>query len=245
MSGARQRNFVILFTLIAAACCGAQTKAPRAAYRPEPVADAGWIRKVAEQQHALTNQACKVCFLGDSLTEFWTNHGRAVWDAEFAPLKAINLGLTADRTEHVLNRIQRLDFRRANPKVIVLMMGTNNLGMQPPQKPDEPADVARAVETGVALLRKKLPQASILVLTIPPSGHEAASALRQRIQQTNALLAQAKWPDRVRLLPVYEAMVDERDRWREGFTLDGTHFDTTGYAKLAELIAPVVKEMLK
>lgn len=125
------------------------------------------MRRVAEQQGMLANQPCQVCFIGDSLTEFWLHTGRAAWEMTFAPLKAINLGLAADRTEHVLNRIQRLEFRRANPKVVVLMMGTNNLGMTPP---DSPEDVARAVVAGVTLLRTKLPRASILLLGIPPSG---------------------------------------------------------------------------
>ena len=199
------------------------------------------MRRVAGQQGVLTNQPCSICFIGDSLTEFWLHTGRATWEAAFAPLKAANLGLAADSTEHILNRIQRLEFRRANPKLIVLMMGTNNLGMVPP---DEPEEVARAVRTAVTMLRAKLPQASILVLTIPPGGDEPRSALRKRIQQTNALLSQTSLPERVRVLETYSALVDEQDRWRDGFTQDGTHFTAAGYAKLAELLTPVVKEML-
>lgn len=199
------------------------------------------MRRVAGQQSVLANQPCSICFIGDSLTEFWLHTGRATWDAAFAPLKAANLGLAADRTEHILNRIQRLEFRRANPKLIVLMMGTNNLGMVPP---DEPEDVVRAAHTAVTVLRARLPRASILLLTIPPSGDEPRSALRRRIQQTNALLSQTSWPEGVRVLQTYPALVDEQDRWRSGFTQDGTHFTAAGYAKLAELLTPVVKEML-
>lgn len=219
----------------------AQSEAPRAAYTPKPIAEAGWLRRVALHQGQLSNQPCRVCFIGDSLTEFWLHTGRATWELEFAALKPVNLGLAADRTEHVLNRIQRLDFRRANPSLFVLMMGTNNLGMEPPDKPE---DVARAVVTGINMLRTKQPHASILVLTIPPSGEEPRSPLRQRIKDTNALLAQTKWPEGVRLLPVYDAMVDEQDRWKDGLTLDGTHFSESGYAKLAEIVASVVKETL-
>lgn len=241
MSGSRHWIFLMLAAVVAATRSEAQTKAP---YLPEPIAEADWVRRVGNQQGQLTNQPCRVCFIGDSLTEFWSHQGRDAWEREFVPLKSLNLGLTADRTEHILNRIQRLEFRRANPKVVVLMMGTNNLGKDPP---DTPKDVARAIGDGIAMLQKKMPQASILVLSIPPSGVEPNSALRQRIKQTNALLTEARstWPGKVQLLPIYEAMVDAQDRWRDGFTRDGTHFTETAYGKLADLIAPEVKKMLE
>lgn len=201
----------------------------------------GWLRRVATQQGVLTNNPCRVCFIGDSLTELWEYTGKADWDLHFAHLKAANLGLTADRTEHILERIRRLDFRRAKPQLVVLLMGTNNLGMEPPDKPNE---VFRAIQKGVAMIQAKMPQVKVLLLTIPPSGTEPKSALRIRIQQTNKLITEAQWTDAVRVLPVYEAMVDDADRWRAGCTLDGTHFSPTGYAQLAALLSPVVKEML-
>lgn len=241
MSGSCQWIFLVAVGLVPE-LVQAQAVPPRAAFKPQPIAEAGWMRRVAEQQGALTNQPCQTCFIGDSLTEFWLHTGRATWDAIFAPMKPINLGLAADRTEHILNRIQRLEFRRANPKVIVLMMGTNNLGMTPP---DSPEDVARAVTTGVSLLRTKLPKASILVLGIPPSGGTPNSPLRQRIRQTNVLLKEGKWPDGVQYLNVYPELVDDSDRWRANFTIDGTHFSEAGYAHLGGLISPVIAGLLR
>jgi lysophospholipase L1-like esterase len=241
----RQANFIVQIVACVAAL-GAYGQAPttsvsRSADHPQPILEPSWLRRVGTQQGILTNNPCKVCFIGDSLTELWEHTGKADWDLHFAPLKAANLGLTADRTEHILERIRRLDFRRAKPQLVVLLMGTNNLGMEPPDKPDE---VFRGVQKGVAMIQAKMPQAKILLLTIPPSGYEPKSALRMRIQETNKLLTEARWPDAVRVLPVYEAMVDDADRWRADCTLDGTHFSATGYARLAALLSPVVKEML-
>ncbi|WP_170157206.1 GDSL-type esterase/lipase family protein [Roseimicrobium gellanilyticum] len=241
----RQANFTILL-LACLVASHAHSQAPtalpnRAADRPQAILEPGWLRRVGTQQGTLTNQPCRVCFIGDSLTELWEHTGKADWDLHFAPLKAANLGLTADRTEHILERIRRLEFRRAKPDLVVLMMGTNNLGMDPPDKPEE---VFRGIQKGVAMIQTKMPQAKTLLLTIPPSGTEPKSALRQRIQETNKLLTGANWPDDVRVLPVYEAMVDEADRWRADCTLDGTHFSASGYARLAALLSPAVNEML-
>jgi lysophospholipase L1-like esterase len=233
-------RILIVVTLLASGLAHAQTKLRRAPYVPEPVADPSWTRRVDQQQRVLTNQPCRVCFLGDSLTEFWMHTGRATWDAEFTQFKAINLGLAGDRTEHILYRIKRLDFRRANPKLVVLMMGTNNLGMEPSDKPEE---VVRAVITAVTMLRTKLPQASVLVLTIPPNGNAPESPLRKRVNQTNDLLSRTAWPERVRLLHVHDAFVDGAGHWGKGLSLDGTHFSAAGYARLAELVSPVVKAL--
>jgi lysophospholipase L1-like esterase len=241
----RQANFIVQIVACVVAL-GAYGQAPtvpgdRSADRPQPIMEPGWLRRIATHQGVLTNNPCRVCFIGDSLTELWEHTGKADWDLHFVPLKAANLGLTADRTEHILERIRRLDFRRAKPQLVVLLMGTNNLGME---RPDKPEEVFRAIQKGVAMIQAKMPQAKVLLLTIPPSGAEPKSALRLRIQETNTLITEAKWPDAVRVLPVYEAMVDDADRWRADCTLDGTHFSATGYARLAALLAPVVQEML-
>jgi lysophospholipase L1-like esterase len=243
----RQANFfmVLMVCVMTSSAFGqvpaARPSPDRAADLPQAILEPGWLRQVSTQQFILTNQPCRVCFIGDSLTELWEHHGKADWDLHFKPLKSANLGVTADRTEHILERIRRLDFRRAKPELVVLLMGTNNLGMDPADKPDE---VFRAFQKAVAVLQVKTPQAQVLLLTIPPSGYEPKSALRQRIQETNQLVTTATWPATVRVLPVYESMVDEQDRWRADCTLDGTHFSATGYGRLASLLAPVVKEML-
>lgn len=111
--------------------------------------------------------------------------------------------------------------------------------------PDSPEDVARAVTAGVSLLRTKLPKASILVLGIPPSGKTPNSPLRQRIRQTNALLKEGQWPDGVQYLNVYPELVDDSDRWRANFTVDGTHFSEAGYAHLGGLILPAIAGLLR
>jgi lysophospholipase L1-like esterase len=197
---------------------------------------------MGEQQHQLTNQPGRVCFIGDSLTEFWLHTGKPVWDREFAPLKCWNLGLAADRTEHVLHRIRWLDFGRARPEAVVLLMGTNNLGMTPP---DSPESVARAIRKGVDLLQKKLPGAHILVLGLPPSGMEPHSPLRMNLRATNDLLAATAWPVGTTYVPLYESLVDPQDQWRPAYTLDGTHFSLAGYEAVAAQIGPALRQRIK
>jgi lysophospholipase L1-like esterase len=221
----------------------AENTAPavRAPDRPMPISEPGWFRRISEHQALLTNNRYDVVFLGDSLTDFWTATGKDTWQTQLVPLKSVDCGIAADRTEHVLWRIQQYDFHRAQPKVFVLLIGTNNLAMDPP---DKPQDVARTILNTARQLSTKHVQAKVVVLTIPPNGPEPNSALRQRIKQTNALLEAEKLPPNLSVLPIYSTFVDDGDRWLTGMTLDGTHFSAAGYAKLAEILLPRIKDLL-
>ena len=65
----------------------------------------GWqMQRHAEKMCVVTNGGAKVVFIGDSITHFWEGNGKAQWKKYFADgaHKALNLGTSADRTEHVL-----------------------------------------------------------------------------------------------------------------------------------------------
>lgn len=208
--------------------------APRTAEVPQALLEPTWMRQLGLQQQQLVNQKVRVCFIGDSLTEFWTHTGVATWKREMAPLKAANLGIAGDRTENILYRIQRLDFSRSRPELAVLMMGTNNLNMP---LPDPAEKVVEALQKAVTLLKAKLPAtATLLVLGLPPNVMEPKSEFRQRVKTCNALLAAAPWPAGVKYVPVYDVFVDAEDRWKPGLTVDGTHFSAAGYEELAKVL---------
>ncbi len=245
MTGIRQCIFAALFTCLTSGtgCLVAQDGAvvSRQASVAQSKGEASWLKQTSEQQGMVTNSLFDVIFIGDSLTEFWTSIGKAVWPKEFAPLKCANCGIAGDRTEHILFRINRLDFRRARPRIFVLLMGTNNLGMTPPDPPEE---VVRATLLAASLLAKRYPASRIVILDIPPSGREPHSPLRASIRRANTLLAQASLPAQASLVPIYDTFADEKDHWRDGLTLDGTHFSAEGYARLAAILAPRLKEIL-
>jgi len=69
----------------------------------------------------------QVVFLGDSITAGW-NGQKALFEKEYAQYKAANFGIGGDRTQHVLWRVENGEFEGLKPKVVVLMIGTNNPG---------------------------------------------------------------------------------------------------------------------
>lgn len=212
----------------------------RSAWKARVGEGIGWMRRMSEQQHVLTNQPVNCCFIGDSLTEYWPHSGNRSWD-EMAKFKPANLGVAGDRTEQVLYRISNLDFSRSKTEVVVLLVGTNNLAVT---LPDDPRDVVKAIIQCVTRLCAKLPEAKVIVLGIPPNGL-AGTELRKKIKETNRLLADHRWDETVRFLPVYESFVGSDDEWLDGMTSDQTHFAAKGYDALLSLVNPVLAEWMK
>jgi hypothetical protein len=79
-----------------------------------------------------------VLFLGDSITAGWRG-AKEVWDKAFGAYKTANFGIGGDRTQHVLWRITNGELDGIKPKVVVLMIGTNNSGS------DEADGIAKGV----------------------------------------------------------------------------------------------------
>jgi lysophospholipase L1-like esterase len=116
---------------------------------PAPREDAGAIAR-QDQLVSMVRDAkapVPVLFVGDSITQAWNDPGKATWDAMIAPLGAMNLGNSGDRTENVLWRLQQAPLTKLSPRAIVLLIGTNDI--------EEGADAA-TVKARYKLLVKQL-----------------------------------------------------------------------------------------
>src|SRR6185369_6587944 len=113
----------------------------------------------------------KVVFFGDSITQGWENKGKKkegdpnppaapadIWAKNFEPLGAFNLGFSGDRTEHGLWRIDNGELDGVKPKVIVVLLGTNNIG----HKSSTPAQTVEGMKALLARFDKKTPDAKVL-----------------------------------------------------------------------------------
>lgn len=129
----------------------------------------------------------KIVFVGDSITARWTTSpGEAIWDQYYAPIGAINLGISADSTQHVLWRLQHGVLDPLHPKMVILLIGTNNTK-------DEPDAVAYGVWTIVAHIRKVLPDTRVLVQGIfPRSDKEDVNAKNLKVNDLLAKLDDGK-----------------------------------------------------
>ena len=122
-------------------------------------------------------------FTGDSITFQWRNVGKAVWDKYYAPMKAANFGHSGDGTQHLLWRLQNGECDGPAPKVVVLLIGTNNMGAL-----YSVGDVVAGVTANVNELRQRWPTSRVLLLGVTPNGGSVPSK-RQKLDEVNRGLA--------------------------------------------------------
>ena len=125
-----------------------------------------------------------IVFVGDSITQAWEDPGAQVWKDSFAPMGAVNLGVSGDRTEHVLWRLQEAPLTRLQPKAVVLLIGTNNLGHGTSNATQTLEGTVKVIET----IRTQVPEATIIACATFPRG-EQFNTMRGDILQINQAVA--------------------------------------------------------
>lgn len=181
-----------------------------------------------------------VLFLGDSITECWDTRGLEVWEKQYAPLRAANFGVGGDTTQNVLWRITgggALD--GIQPGVVVVMIGTNNLGLMK----DSPADVSTGVAAVVATLRQQLPQAEILLLSIFPRGETPDSELRLKVAATNKLIEPLGRQDQVTWLSIWDPFLKGDGTMSKEVMADFLHPTPHGYEIWAKAMKPTLEKL--
>lgn len=206
---------------------------------PVPRTDAGILARQAEVlRRARETAEAPVIFLGDSITQGWEDAGRAVWEREFAPLGALNLGVSGDRTEHVLWRLQEAPLARLKPRAIVILIGTNNLG----HGSSDAEQTLAGVRAVVARVREQAPAAAVLLLEIFPRG-ERLNPMRGDIAQINQAL-RAHPGDGVRTLALGDRWVNADGTLAVDVLPDLLHLSEAGYRQWAEGLLPALREVL-
>jgi len=185
-------------------------------------------RKVAEAKKG----GHELVFIGDSITHGFEHGGKEVWDQYYAPRKALNLGYSGDRTQHVLYRLQRGEFDGVPPKVAVLMIGTNNTG----HTMQDPAETAGGIRQILDLIADRSPETKILLLGIFPRGEKPDDAMRRNNEAVNALAAKFADGDRVQYLDVAKSFLAEDGTLLKSLMPDLLHPNTEGYRLWARAI---------
>lgn len=204
---------------------------------PAPRTDSDFFNKHELLKARASQGGVDVLFLGDSITEFWADN--AVWRQHYAPLGAANFGIAGDKTQNVLWRLTDGELDGLQPKVVVLLIGTNDFG----QDHDSPDEVARGVTAVLASVRQRLPEARVLLLGIFPRDDASAPPAAQ-IASANAALARLDDGDRVRFLDLTSVLAGPDGAPRPGLLRDGLHPTEEGYGVWADAMDPLLHGLL-
>jgi lysophospholipase L1-like esterase len=153
-------------TLFLCACTNADDAANSAIV---PVPQGGMEKRHAEKVAAAKAHAFDLLMVGDSITHnFDTPAFQPVWQQFFAPRNALNLGYSGGRTENTLWNLMNGELEGQSPKVVTLLIGTNNSDDANYRVVHTPEQIFEGTAAIVKLLREKCPAAKILVLRIFP-----------------------------------------------------------------------------
>jgi lysophospholipase L1-like esterase len=197
-----------------------------------------WLARHQRNVEVAKSAKIDVLFLGDSIMDRWTTVGKAVWDEEFAPINAANFGISGDRTQYLLWRIQNGELDGLSPKLIVIMIGTNNLASATPEA------IAKAIGVIVSTVRSKLPASNVLLLGILPRGADAGDPKRAKIKAVNALLAQLAARPRVHFLDVGQTFLLSDRSIAPKLMPDFLHPSAKGYQALVDAIRLTVGDLM-
>lgn len=221
------RKFLLLpFLCLAAATCLAVDPPPAA------TPDAGryhpGIRFISQQKEIDGWQGpCRIVFIGDSITEKWD---RTLWTERFAPMGALNYGITGDNTRAVLHRLDYPGLRRLKPEVAVILIGTNNVS-------DTASDIAAGVKAVVEKTKAVFPGCKIILMDILPNGRRT-----ELMQAANVEVARICDGESIIRLDLAPHMVPVGDNWK-GLSSDRLHLAPEGYRIWADALAPLITDL--
>jgi lysophospholipase L1-like esterase len=221
-------------------------KLSHTALNPVPHPDqANWVARHENFVQSAQKGGIDVLFIGDSITEEWRERGLNVWNKYYAHRRAANFGIDGDRTQHVLWRMDHGELDGIKPRVVVLLIGTNNTGREKTDTREIRNTVPETIEGVCAVVRKlrvKLPDSKILLLAIFPRG-TPDDPQRAQIASINTVIAGLDDGKMVKYLDLTLKFLNADGSL--AVMPDLLHLNERGYQTWAEAMEPTLAEMLK
>ncbi len=215
--------------------------------QPSPRLDANSMTAHTELLQKAKAGGIDVYFEGDSITRRWGCSDAAWkemfqnWTSNFFGWNAADFGWGGDTTQNILWRLKNGELDGVNPKVIVLLAGTNNLG-NASGGDAKVADVAKGIEAILDTCRQKAPGAKIIMTAIFPRNDNLAAL--PLIMKINSNLARLSDGRHVRFLNVNDRLASIDGRLFPGMTVDNLHPSVRGYQVWADGLKPILTELL-
>jgi lysophospholipase L1-like esterase len=204
-----------------------------------------WTERHAAAVALMRERRPEIVMLGDSITHFWggdpvggRRNAPAHWDRFFAGRRVVNLGYGWDRTENVLWRLTHGEFDDIAPAVVVVMIGTNNIGRNTPD------EIAAGVERICSTIHERSPQTRVLLLGLLPRG-ERPNAARDTVGEVNQRLARLEGRHSITYLDIGQAFVSSDGTISKDVMYDFLHPSEKGYQLWAAAMSGTLDRLLQ
>lgn len=147
---------------------------------------ASWLQQHEDSRLAAADLKPQLVLLGDSITQGWGGPGRKVgeiskgaYQRHLAKFRAVNMGISGERTQHLLWRLDHGALDSCQPKAVGILIGVNNLNS------DLPHAIVQGVEEVVQRIRKELPKTKIILHALLPVGRDSSDPRWSLVVQVN------------------------------------------------------------
>jgi lysophospholipase L1-like esterase len=205
--------------------------APREAHWP--------VQEFEKINVAVKTQPYRVLFLGDSLTERFPTDAPELWQQHMMPRGVLNAGVSGDRTEHLLWRLQHGNLDGPAPAGLVMLIGTNDLTHD-----RSPEVVAEGIRADLLYLRQRLPAARIGLLGLWPRAMSPDAPLRAASAAVNRLIKNCGDDRIVFYADLGGVLLDPDGRLSPEIAPDRLHLSAAGYARLMPRLDALIDRLL-
>ncbi len=201
-----------------------------------------WMKRHNDLANGLAKKKVDLLMIGDSIIFRFERAGTPVWKERYEERGGYNFGSSGDCTEHILWRLQHGKLETIKPKLVVLLIGTNNTAVRRDEKPKE---TAYAIEAITKELRKRLPATKILLLGIFPRGKEVDDPLRARNDEVNTIISKLHDDKTLFYLDIGHAFLNKDKTLNKELIKDTVHPTEKGFEVWADAMEPMIQKLLK
>jgi lysophospholipase L1-like esterase len=214
-----------------------------------------WRRRFEATLQQVRHSRPELVWLGDSITQNWERSGpppwadfQPIWQREYGRYRPLNLGFTGDTTASVLWRLDHGQVHGISPRVLILLIGANNLG-----RPHWGAHLTvPGIEAVVTKVLELLPRTRVLLLGVLPS-RRSAWVSAETVKINAALQQRYAHSQRVRFVDVGHVLLGADGQPDPQLYLEGhtphpatlLHPDAQGMERIARAIAPTVDALMQ
>ena len=228
------------------------TATPR--FNPKAKKKNAWHKRYDEKLKQIADYKNDVdmVWIGDSITHFWEKDcngnnnkykigGLATYKKYFSNYKVINLGYSGDRTENTLWVVNESGYlKNLKAKMVVVMIGTNNIG----HKRSTPAAAAAGVTKIVEGIRTQLPDAKIVLFGVFPRGANAKLIFRKQVAEINKVICKLGDDKNVFYCDITDKFVDKKGNLPRTLMPDVLHPNDAGYEIWAQAMMPYIEKFV-
>jgi lysophospholipase L1-like esterase len=178
---------------------------------------------------------------GDSITDWWVQNddNKKVFQKYFGNIRTANFAVAGDTTQGVLWGLRNGEGQGFQPKAIMLMIGTNNMGS------NTAPEIAEGIGAVILEMRSNFPDAKILLLAIFPRGMPG-DPVRDKIAETNRIISKLDDQKQVFYLDIGAKFLDEKGVFLpDTFRPDNLHPIAKGYDIWGEAVQSTLSKLLQ